>query len=228
MSKSILIVDDDKRLRELLEDYLSEKKYKIYLSEDFADAKEILEYFVFDLIIIDRMMPSGDGMNLIQTVKDKSKTPVILLTAMSETENRIAGLKIGADDYLSKPFEPEELYLRIQKLLALFKNDGIDKKSFIFGDFVFDITTLQLKKNSNIVYLTEGENKLLLKLINKNNMIVLREELAESRSDYDENELRKVDVQVTRLRQKIEQNPKQPRFIKTIRGKGYKLICNEI
>ncbi|MDC0056838.1 response regulator transcription factor [Alphaproteobacteria bacterium] len=228
MSKSILIVDDDKRLRELLEDYLSEKKYKIYLSEDFADAKEILEYFVFDLIIIDRMMPSGDGMNLIKTVKDKSKTPVILLTAMSETENRIAGLKIGADDYLSKPFEPEELYLRIQKLLALFKNDAIDKKSFIFGDFVFDITTLQLKKNSNIVYLTEGENKLLLKLINKNNMIVLREELAESSSDYDENELRKVDVQVTRLRQKIEQNPKQPRFIKTIRGKGYKLICNEI
>tara|TARA_B100001765_G_scaffold87869_1_gene53856 strand:- start:141 stop:821 length:681 start_codon:yes stop_codon:yes gene_type:complete len=226
MSKSILIVDDDKRLRELLEDYLSEKKYKIYLCEDFADAEEILEYFVFDLIIVDRMMPSGDGIDLIKTVKDKSNTPVILLTAMGETESRIAGLKIGADDYLSKPFEPEELYLRIQKLLALFKNDAIDNKSFIFGDFVFNITTLQLKKNSKIVYLTEGENKLLLKLINKNNAIVLREELAES--DYDESELRKVDVQVTRLRQKIEENPKQPRFIKTIRGKGYKLICNEI
>ena len=226
MSKSILIVDDDKRLRELLEDYLSEKKYKIFLCEDFADAEEILEYFVFDLIIVDRMMPSGDGIDLIKTVKDKSNTPVILLTAMGETENRIAGLKIGADDYLSKPFEPEELYLRIQKLLALFKNDAIDNKSFFFGDFVFNITTLQLKKNSKIVYLTEGENKLLLKLINKNNAIVLREELAES--DYDESELRKVDVQVTRLRQKIEENPKQPRFIKTIRGKGYKLICNEI
>ena len=226
MSKSILIVDDDKRLRELLEDYLSEKKYKIYLSEDFAYAKEILEYFVFDLIIVDRMMPSGDGIDLIKTVKDKSNTPIILLTAMGETENRIAGLKIGADDYLSKPFEPEELYLRIQKLLVLFKNDAIDNKSFIFGDFVFNIATLQLKKNSKIVYLTEGENKLLLKLINKNNAIVLREELAES--DYDESELRKVDVQVTRLRQKIEENPKQPRFIKTIRGKGYKLICNEI
>ena len=225
MSKSILIVDDDKRLRELLEDYLSEKKYKIFLCEDFADAEEILEYFVFDLIIVDRMMPSGDGIDLIKTVKDKSNTPVILLTAMGETESRIAGLKIGADDYLSKPFEPEELYLRIQKLLALFKNDAIDNKSFIFGDFVFNITTLQLKKNSKIVYLTEGENKLLLKLINKNNAIVLREELAES--DYDESELRKVDVQVTRLRQKIEENPKQPRFIKTIRGKGYKLICNE-
>ena len=226
MSKSILIVDDDKRLRELLEDYLSEKKYKIFLCEDFADAEEILEYFVFDLIIVDRMMPSGDGIDLIKTVKDKSNTPVILLTAMGETESRIAGLKIGADDYLSKPFEPEELYLRIQKLLALFKNDAIDNKSFIFGDFVFNITTLQLKKNSKIVYLTEGENKLLLKFINKNNAIVLREELAES--DYDESELRKVDVQVTRLRQKIEENPKQPRFIKTIRGKGYKLICNEI
>jgi two-component system phosphate regulon response regulator OmpR len=226
MSESILIVDDDKRLRELLEDYLSEKKYKIFLCEDFADAEEILEYFVFDLIIVDRMMPSGDGIDLIKTVKDKSNTPVILLTAMGETESRIAGLKIGADDYLSKPFEPEELYLRIQKLLALFKNDAIDNKSFIFGDFVFNITTLQLKKNSKIVYLTEGENKLLLKLINKNNAIVLREELAES--DYDESELRKVDVQVTRLRQKIEENPKQPRFIKTIRGKGYKLICNEI
>jgi len=226
MSKSILIVDDDKRLRELLEDYLSEKKYKIFLCEDFADAEEILEYFVFDLIIVDRMMPSGDGIDLIKTVKDKSNTPVILLTAMGEAESRIAGLKIGADDYLSKPFEPEELYLRIQKLLALFKNDAIDNKSFFFGDFVFNITTLQLKKNSKIVYLTEGENKLLLKLINKNNAIVLREELAES--DYDESELRKVDVQVTRLRQKIEENPKQPRFIKTIRGKGYKLICNEI
>ncbi len=226
MSKSILIVDDDKRLRELLEDYLSEKKYKIFLCEDFADAEEILEYFVFDLIIVDRMMPSGDGIDLIKTVKDKSNTPVILLTAMGETESRIAGLKIGADDYLSKPFEPEELYLRIQKLLALFKNDAIDNKSFIFGDFVFNITTLQLKKNSKIIYLTEGENKLLLKLINKNNAIVLREELAES--DYDESELRKVDVQVTRLRQKIEENPKQPRFIKTIRGKGYKLICNAI
>ena len=215
MSKSILIVDDDKRLRELLEDYLSEKKYKIFLCEDFADAEEILEYFVFDLIIVDRMMPSGDGIDLIKTVKDKSNTPVILLTAMGETESRIAGLKIGADDYLSKPFEPEELYLRIQKLLALFKNDAVDNKSFIFGDFVFNITTLQLKKNSKIVYLTEGENKLLLTLINKNNAIVLREELAES--DYDESELRKVDVQVTRLRQKIEENPKQPRFIKTIR-----------
>ena len=226
MSKSILIVDDDKRLRELLEDYLSEKKYQIYLSDDFNSAEEMLHYLNFDLIIVDRMMPSGDGIDLIKIIKDKNQTPVILLTAMGEIENRIEGLKFGADDYLSKPFEPEELYLRIQKLLILFNKEEDYNKSIIFGDFIFHIDRLQLKKKDKNIYLTEGENKLLLKLINKKNTIVLREELAEK--DYDESELRKVDVQVTRLRQKIEENPKQPNFIKTIRGKGYKLICNTI
>ena len=226
MSKSILIVDDDKRLRELLEHYLSEKKYKIYLCDDFSSAKEILKYFIFDLIIVDRMMPSGDGIDLIKVIKGQNNTPVILLTAMGESENRIQGLKLGADDYLSKPFEPEELYLRIQKLLSLFENEDDKFKSIVFGDYVFNTKTLQLKKNLIIVYLTEGENRLLLKLIDKRNDIVLREELADS--DLDEGELRKVDVQVNRLRQKIEKNPKQPYFIKTIRGKGYKLICNEI
>ena len=226
MSKSILIIDDDKRLRELLEDYLKEKKYKIYLCDDFSSANEILQYFLFDLVIIDRMMPSGDGIDLIKTIKENKNIPIIMLTALGESENRIQGLQYGADDYLSKPFEPEELYLRIKKLLNLYK-DNIDKKTkIVFGNFVFNISTLQLKKNSNNIYLTEGETGLLLKLIDKKNNIVLREELAER--DFDENELRKVDVQVTRLRQKIEENPKKPRFIKTIRGKGYKLVCDEL
>ena len=225
MSKNILIVDDDKRLRELLEEYLSEKKYSIYLIDDFDSAKEILDYILFDLIILDRMMPSGDGINLINFIKEKSNTPVILLTAMGESDNKIEGLKIGADDYLSKPFEPEELYLRIENLLTLYSADN-KKIIFInFGKFTFNLENLQLKNNKEIVYLTEGENKLLLKLIKKRNNIVLREELAEQ--DYDESELRKVDVQVTRLRQKIEINPKQPNYLKTIRGKGYKLICGE-
>ena len=149
-----------------------------------------------------------------------------MLTAMGESENRIQGLKYGADDYLSKPFEPEELYLRIQKLLNLYKDNKDKKKAIVFGNFIFNISALQLKKDSNDIYLTEGETKLLLKLINKKNNIVMREELANS--NFDEDELRKVDVQVTRLRQKIEKNPKQPHFIKTIRGKGYKLICNEL
>ena len=226
MLKNILIIDDDERLRELLDEYLTEKNYKIYHSDDFNSGKEILEYFIFDLVIIDRMMPSGDGINLINIIKEKSNTPIILLTAMGEPENKIEGLKIGADDYLAKPFEPEELYLRIEKLLNLFSD--INEKSEIinFGDFTYNINDLQLKRKNKIVYLTEGENKLLIKLINKKNEIVLREELAEQ--DYDESELRKVDVQVTRLRQKIETNPKQPHFLKTIRGKGYKLICNEL
>ena len=226
MLKNILIIDDDERLRELLDEYLTEKNYKIYHSDDFNSGKEILEYFIFDLIIVDRMMPSGDGINLINIIKEKSNTPVILLTAMGEPENKIEGLKIGADDYLAKPFEPEELYLRNQKLLNLFSDINERSEIINFGDFTYNINDLQLKRKNNIIYLTEGENKLLIKLINKKNEIVLREELAEQ--DYDESELRKVDVQVTRLRQKIETTPKQPHFLKTIRGKGYKLICNEL
>ena len=226
MSKSILIIDDDKRLRELLEDYLIEKKYKVYLCDDYSSANEILQYFLFDLAIVDRMMPSGDGIDLIKIIKEKNNTPVIMLTAMSESEYRIQGLQYGADDYLSKPFEPEELYLRIKKLLNLYKDKTDKKTAIIFGNFVFNISTLQLKKDSNDIYLTEGETELLLKLVDKRNNIVLREELADR--DFDENELRKVDVQVTRLRQKIEENPKQPHFIKTIRGKGYKLVCDEL
>ena len=226
MSKSILIIDDDKRLRELLEDYLKEKKYKIYLCDDFLSANEILQYFIFDLVIIDRMMPSGDGIDLIKIIKASKNIPVIMLTAMGESENRIQGLQYGADDYLSKPFEPEELYLRIKKLLNLYKDNADKKTAIVFGNFVFNTSTLQLKKDSNDIYLNEGETELLLKLIYKRNDFVLREELVDR--DFDENELRKVDVQVTRLRQKIEENPKQPHFIKTIRGKGYKLVCDEL
>tara|TARA_B100000676_G_C17893743_1_gene740704 strand:- start:298 stop:978 length:681 start_codon:yes stop_codon:yes gene_type:complete len=226
MTKSILIIDDDKRLRELLKDYLTEKKLKIYLSEDYDEAKEILSIAIFDLIILDRMMPSGDGIQLIEFIKKLSNTPVIMLTAMGEDRDKIDGLKIGADDYLSKPFEPEELFLRIKKLLDLFENLKSKKIKISFGNFIFDTSNFKLQKNNKLIYLTEGENNLLVKLINKRNDIVLREELADQ--EFDETELRKVDVQVTRLRQKIETNAKQPQFIKTIRGKGYKLICNEI
>tara|TARA_X000000950_G_scaffold4938_1_gene5119 strand:- start:149 stop:829 length:681 start_codon:yes stop_codon:yes gene_type:complete len=226
MIKNILIVDDDKRLRELLKDYLTEKNLQVYQSEDYNEAKEIISLFLFDLIILDRMMPSGDGIKLIQHIKQFSNTPVIMLTAMGEYKDKIYGLKIGADDYLSKPFEPEELFLRIKKLLNLFENLKKKKIKISFGEFTFDTSNFKLKKNDTLIYLTEGENNLLVKLISKKNDIVLREELAEQ--EFDETELRKVDVQVTRLRQKIEVNAKQPQFIKTIRGKGYKLICNEI
>ena len=149
-----------------------------------------------------------------------------MLTAMGEDKDKIDGLKIGADDYLSKPFEPEELFLRIKNLLDLFENLKVKKIKITFGEFIFDTSNFKLQKKDKSIYLTEGENNLLMKLINKRNNIVLREELADQ--EFDETELRKVDVQVTRLRQKIEINAKQPQYIKTIRGKGYKLICNEI
>jgi len=226
MQKNILIVDDDLRLRELLKDYLTEKKLEVYVCDDFDNAREIIQYFIFDLIILDRMMPTGDGIKLVSTIKQISTTPVIMLTAMGEDINKIEGLKIGADDYVSKPFEPEELYLRILNLLNLYKNSNKEISNISFGDYIFNIQKLELKKNQEIIYLTEGENNLLIKLVEKRNDIVLREELAEKK--YDETELRKVDVQITRIRQKIEVNPKQPQFIKTIRSKGYKLICNEI
>ena len=224
--KTILLVDDDERLRNLLKDYLSEKDFKVYTSQDLTEAKEIFNFFIFDLVILDRMMPSGDGIDLIANIKEISITPVIMLTAMGENLSKIEGLKTGADDYIAKPFEPEELYLRIEKLLKLYENINKSELRISFGNYIFDTKTNSLKKNNEELYLTEGENNLLLKLINKRNNILSREELADK--EFDESELRKVDVGITRLRQKIEKIPKQPKFIKTIRGKGYMLICKEI
>jgi len=226
IKKSILLVDDDQRLRELLKDYLNEKNFQVFTSEDFDEAKEILEFFIFDLVILDRMMPTGDGINLIHNIKKVSKTPVIMLTAMGENNDKIDGLKTGTDDYLSKPFEPEELFLRINNLLKLYGNINKAELLFSFGSFIYNTKTNSLKLNNKEVYLTEGENNLLLKLINNRNNTLSREDLAEK--EFDESELRKVDVGITRLRQKIEKIPKQPQYIKTIRGKGYMLICKEV
>ena len=226
IKKSILLVDDDQRLRELLKDYLTEKNFQVFTSEDFDEAKEILGFFIFDLIILDRMMPTGDGINLIKEIKRSSKTPIIMLTAMSENSDKIDGLKTGTDDYLSKPFEPEELFLRINNLLKLYENVNNAELLISFGNFLYNTKTNLLKLNDEEIYLTEGENNLLLKLINNRNNILSREQLAEK--EFDESELRKVDVGVTRLRQKVEKIPKQPQYIKTIRGKGYMLICKEI
>ena len=226
IKKSILLVDDDQRLRELLKDYLNEKNFQVLTSGDFDEAREILGFFIFDLIILDRMMPTGDGINLIKEIKRSSKTPIIMLTAMSENNDKIDGLKTGTDDYLSKPFEPEELFLRINNILKLYENVNQAELIFGFGSFIYNTKTNSLTLNDKEIYLTEGEDNLLLKLINNRNNTLSREQLAEK--EFDESELRKVDVGVTRLRQKIEKIPKQPKYIKTIRGKGYMLICKEI
>ena len=226
MNSTILLVDDDHRLRDLLKDYLSEKDLKVFTCQDFIEAKEVLKFFIFDLVILDRMMPSGDGVDLISFIKNKSNIPVIILTAMGEDMNKIHGLKTGSDDYVTKPFEPEELYLRITRLLKLYENINQSELRIEFGDYIFNTKTQDLKKSNKEIYLTEGEHNLLIKLINKRNNLVSREELANK--EFDESELRKVDVGITRLRQKIEKIAKKPQFIKTIRGKGYMLVCREI
>ena len=226
IKKSILLVDDDHRLRELLKNYLAEKKFQVYTSEDFDEAKEILGFFIFDLIILDRMMPSGDGIDLIKDIKKASNTPIIMLTAMGENNEKIEGLKTGTDDYLSKPFEPEELFLRINNLLKLYENINQEELLISFGNYIYNTKTNLLKFIDEEIYLTEGENNLLSKLITNRNNTLSREDLAEK--EFDESELRKVDVGITRLRQKIEKYPKKPQYIKTIRGKGYMIICKEL
>tara|TARA_B100001057_G_C22286980_1_gene733010 strand:- start:181 stop:618 length:438 start_codon:yes stop_codon:yes gene_type:complete len=145
---------------------------------------------------------------------------------MGQNNDKIDGLKKGTDDYLSKPFEPEELFFRINNLLKLYENVNQAELLFSFGSFIYNTKTNSLKLNDQEIYLTEGENNLLLKLINNRNSTLSREELAEK--EFDESELRKVDVGITRLRQKIEKMPKQPQHLKTIRGKGYMIICKEI
>lgn len=224
MDKNILIVDDDDKLRNLIALYLQDKGYEISTCGNINKAEDLINYFIFDLIILDRMLPDGDGVNLIEKVIIKSNTPILLLTALGEPQDRIAGLKFGAEDYLSKPFEPEELFLRIRKILKRYENSLLNSKDVTFGNYKFNLKTLKLKKERKDIYLTEGEKNLIYILAKKVNNIVPREHLADN--NFDESDLRKIDVQITRLRQKIEQDPKKPSYIQTIRGKGYRLITD--
>ena len=224
MEKNILLVDDDERLRNLISLFLQEKGYKISTCKDLDEAEDLIDYFIFDLIVLDRMLPGGDGVDLVKKIKSKLNTPILLLTALGEPQDRILGLKTGAEDYLSKPFEPEELFLRIKSILKSYDISGLSAKLVSFGNYKFDLKTLKLTKDGDEIYLTEGEKNLVYILAKKVNSIVPRENLAQD--NQNESDLRKVDVQVTRLRQKIEKNPKRPSYIQTIRGKGYRLITD--
>ena len=225
LDKNILLVDDDERLRSLISVYLQEKGYSISTCGDVFEAEELISNLIFDLVILDRMLPGGDGVNLIKKIKSKSNTPILMLTALGETQDRIKGLKTGAEDYLSKPFEPEELYLRVNTILKYYDINNLNAKIIFFGDYKFNLKTLNLTKNNEDVYLTDGEKNLMYVLSKKVNSIVPRENLTEDK--LEESDLRKIDVQITRLRQKIEKNPKKPSFIQTIRGKGYRLITDK-
>lgn len=213
----LLIVDDDTRIRELLCKYLVDNGFIVSVAKSGADAREKLEEFKFDLLVVDVMMPGETGLEFTRWLKQNGNSaPVLMLTAMSDVEDRIAGLESGADDYLQKPFEPRELLLRIQKILI--RTQAPQQSKIHFGNMIFDKSRLALMKNGADVGITTNEAKLLEVLLDNEGRVVAREEMAKICGGVNE---RTVDVQITRLRSKIEDNAKKPVHLKSVRGKGY-------
>ncbi|HEY6334539.1 MAG TPA: response regulator transcription factor [Alphaproteobacteria bacterium] len=219
----VLVVDDDKRLRELLRRYLSENGFRVTTAGNAVDAWARLEGFAFDLIVLDVMMPGQNGLDFTEALRRKSQMPVLMLTAMGEPRDRIRGLERGADDYLPKPFEPRELVLRIQRILSRVPTQPVLEPltRVRLGAFVFDLRREELSRDGELIKLTESEARLLKVLASHAGEPLERERLAA------ESEMsgsgRTVDVQVTRLRRKIEPDPRVPRYLQTVRGKGYLL-----
>jgi two-component system phosphate regulon response regulator OmpR len=221
----ILVVDDDTRLRELLHKYLTEQGFRITAAQDAADARSKLVSFDFDLIVLDIMMPGESGLELTRGLREASQVPVLLLTAMGEIADRISGLESGADDYLSKPFEPRELVLRINAILrrTLAPAPATDSQ-IAFGDFNFDLVREELRRGEEFVRLTTAEASLLKTLARQPGVPVSREALSAENPMI--GNTRAIDVQVTRLRRKIEENPRFPRHLQAVRGIGYVLIAD--
>lgn len=219
----ILVVDDDRRLRTLLGRFLREQNFAVSLAGDAMEAFMFLKQYHFDLIVLDVMMPQMNGFEFLKKIRLESNIPVLMLTAMGETDDRINGLEIGADDYLGKPFEPKELLLRIRSILRRIPKKEADTGFLNFGTSVYDIAAKELKTTSGkIVHVTNVEQQLLTILGQKVGQIVSREKLAELLGAG--SNLRSIDVQITRLRKKIEKDSKNPRYLQTVRGKGYMLL----
>lgn len=219
----LLVVDDDARLRRLLERYLSEHGFLVTTAENAAAAGRMLDLFSVDAVVLDVMMPGETGLEFLGRLRSHSSLPVLMLSALGETENRIDGLSAGADDYLAKPFEPKELLLRLERLLARSGKIRSAPANIRFGGFVFNQDNMSLTNNGHPVHLTSAEAALLALLAATPGKAVSREALAEKLPGGDIN-IRSVDVQMTRLRKKIEQNPKQPIYLRTARGEGYMLV----
>ena len=215
----ILVVDDDEGIRSLVKKYLNENNFLISTAENAEDAKKKIELIKFDLIILDIMMPGKSGLEFIQENKKKLETPIILLTAKGEPSERIEGLEIGADDYLPKPFEPKELILRIKNILN--KTKKISQKRVIeFDKIKIDLNKLIIKKNNREFKINNTEKIILEKMIDNPGKTFSRENIG-ILINLDKE--RSIDVIITRLRKKIEDDPKNPKFLQTIRGAGYVL-----
>lgn len=219
----ILVVDDDTRLRNLLVKYLDENGFATSSVKDTSEARELMAKVQFDLMIVDVMLPNEDGIEFSKFIRKSSNVPILILTAMSEADQRVRGLEAGADDYLSKPFEPKELLLRIKNILKRFGSKTIESKSCRFGNFIFSFSDYRLKKIEldeveTYIHITETEAKILFALCKDLGLVVSRDKLSSLCGKVDD---RSIDVQITRLRRKIEKNPKNPYFLQTVRNKGY-------
>ena len=215
----VLVVDDDDRIRELVKQYLEKNNFIVTSAKDALDAKKKLEILKFDILILDIMMPGESGLSLTKRIKKNNSTPIILLTAKGETQDRIKGLEFGADDYLGKPFEAKELLLRIKNILYKIQKPILPNEIYI-GNTVVNLKKLEIKINNKIKKINPQEKKVLEKMLESPGKIFSRDNIGKIINISKE---RTIDVMITRLRQKIESNPKNPKYLQTIRGSGYVL-----
>ena len=215
----LLVVDDDNRIRDLLKDYLNSKNFLVSTAVNAEEAKKKLKYFKFDLIILDVMMPGKNGYELTKEIKKKINTPIILLTAKGEVENRIKGLELGADDYLGKPFEPKELLLRIKNIINKSKKIDLNKE-YKIGFSKINLHKMTIILENKIKKINIAEKKVLIEMLSNLGKTYSREQIGQI---AEINQERSIDVMITRLRQKLELNPKKPKYLQTVRGSGYVL-----
>jgi len=215
----ILVVDDDDRIKELVTDYLKENGFIVSTGGSAEEAKVKLNYFKFDLIVLDVMMPGQNGFELTEEIKKNSNVPILLLTAKGEVENRIQGLELGADDYLGKPFEPKELLLRIKNIIRKSKKIDLNKINKI-GEANIDLNKMLIQIKNKVNKINNAEKKVLVEMLTNPGKTYSRIQIGEISNITQE---RSIDVMITRLRQKIEINPKNPKYLQTIRGAGYVL-----
>jgi two-component system, OmpR family, phosphate regulon response regulator OmpR len=220
----VLIVDDDKRIRELLRSYLLDNGYLVSLAASANEARERMRGIVYDVMILDVMMPGENGLSLAASLRDESSNvPILMLSALSDTPDRIAGLSSGVDDYLSKPFEPQELLLRLQSLLRRAGPKSEMQRDVSFGTFRFTLVNGELLRDEVSIRLTSREKDILRLLAQNSGTALSRVQLAQSGG---EESARSVDVQINRLRQKIEIDPANPKYLQTVRGAGYALFVD--
>jgi len=220
----LLVVDDDRRIRDLLSRFLFSEGYRVTTANNAMEARAKLESLSFDLLVLDVMMPGETGFQLAKSLRETCAVPILMLTAKAETESRIAGLELGADDYVPKPFEPRELSLRIANILKRTIQAPVPTvESARFGDFLFHLARGELRRGEEIVHLTDRERDMLRVLAATPGETVPRMALAGNGGGVNE---RAVDVQVNRLRRKIERDPANPLFVQTVRGIGYRLVIS--